>query len=431
MKKTSLKKLILLLSVLIISITGCSNNDISSPMPNQATANPEGQSKNSSRKDGIEPKVSRLVELNPDQSNIDDFKAHLNQQVVSLKIPASLATDIQIERKHINSGTVQQLDISAMEYDGDIVIFKDILNLEGQTLTQQNFIYELTTPSGKLKPVQISLKRDLLIQNQMNLTNLPIGGTTLDIEVLFLDKGSVFVTEHQDLQINTSSIISLKGEVWTMTPEEAQQTLGHDISGINGGNINIKTNLISSDLKFHMRGQKGGTGSEGKPAGPPPGKAGPGEDSAPTDLCGWGFRPDIENLKRALIERGDRPEPCQHYCPKYASSGQPGLPGSAGNKGRDGARGGNSGSLVFNIPTPTDNHIVAIMEPGEGGNGGNGSPGGPGGKGGDPGVVRTQYCANQPHQGPDGPKGSDGQPGSRGPAGEKKEIYIGPKLTKE
>lgn len=402
----------LLLTTLTLALAACSGGtDEQKPL-----AKPEVKVEQPNRTDGIEFKVERAVVLEEDLSNLEEFTRSLNIYYIQIKMPRELAEQIQIKKFSENARSYQYVNTSGLQYDGNQTVLVDAITLQDTKIATQKFEYQISSNGKLLQPINFTIKPDLVIIGTVDLASLPLTSLSLDIGTLFIDTDSRLITGGGTISITATNIISKNGRIETLFEDYANSPALKGYTGQSGGNITVKTNLLAGNLKFVMRGQKGGQGMDGIPVTEVPPQAAPGRDSADRPACDWSgllVSPPVQ----ALIERPPH-EHCSHYCPQYARNGEPGAKGLTGNKGSTGAPGGNTGSLSFAATKAIREQVSVELLPGAGGEPGAGGPGGAGGAGGNPGAIRTEVCRTDVYAGPQGPTGDAGESGAPGAAGE-------------
>ncbi|MBS1970059.1 MAG: collagen-like protein [Bdellovibrionales bacterium] len=407
-----MKTLMTILITTTLVLTACSGGTDSQ----KTLAKPEVKIEQPIRTDGIEFKVARAVTLEEDLSNLEEFERSLNIYYIQIKIPKDLTGQLQIKKFSENARSYQYVNTSGVQYDGNQAVLVDAINLQDAKLATQKFEYQISSNGKLLQPINFSIKPDLVIIGTVDLASLPLTSLDLDIGTLFIDTDSRLVTGGESISITATNILSNNGRIETLSEEYAGTSAIRGHTGKNGGDIVVKTNLLAGNLKFIMRGQKGGQGMDGIPVTEVPPQAAPGRDSADHAACDWSgllVSPPVQ----ALIERPPH-EHCSQYCPQYARNGEPGAKGLPGNKGNSGAQGGSTGTLNFSATKATRDQISVELIPGAGGEAGAGGPGGAGGAGGNPGAIRTEVCRSNVSAGPQGPAGDAGETGAPGFAGE-------------
>lgn len=188
-------------------------------------------------------------------------------------------------------------------------------------------------------------------------------------------------------------------ETFPLGDGNALPKAGTDQNGRTGGNLNIQAKSLTGRLKIIMRGEDGGTGSDGQPfsdrakAGKPAGEG--------YTVSHGGEYPD------SMCVSGEN-----------AGNGDPGLPGRDGNRGGDG---GSTGDIRISIEKYIPLNGVDGIEDGESpspvqifqyvGNEGSGGKPGPPQQGGLPGPGNSGKdwdCKGDP-----GAPGADGGPGGK------------------
>lgn len=193
------------------------------------------------------------------------------------------------------------------------------------------------------------------------------------------------VTEGRSLVIDVEELIAEDGTIMTFP---VGQKAPKDQGGRSGGLITIKTKRAKGKLKFVLRGEEGGNGSDGPPftSRAPKGKKG----SAALGLL---------------------------LCLSEPSDGRQGLPGLKGQKGFPGKKGGDSGRLNLEVAEGAPGFTWEVVkEPGKAGAPGGGGPGQLGGLGGDGGTWAPGCSGTR--KGPEGPSGPNGDPGDQEPDGQ-------------
>lgn len=383
-------------------LTACSTGIADNPAANKTS---DVQIEKPARTDGVEVKIDRTVTLSSDLSNIEDFKHSLNQYVVRLSIPASLATNIRIKRTHLNTNEVENVDTTSIQMNGASAVLTESLNLNGDVLTAQHYKYELSTYTQDLQPVEFSIKPDLLVDGEVHLQNLILTNDSLDLAALIIAPNATLITEGRNFLIKVSTLVSQGGTIESFTEADAAKPNLEGLSGKNGGQLVIRAQYYKGPLAMAMRGQKGGKGVDGIPITVRPAQAGPGHDSHGGSDC-WPTTPEANSMQ-CLCRDDDMP-----------TDGQPGIKGFPGNIGQNGSPGGDSGYVEFTADNGDSTSLTHIEIPGAGGEPGQGSQGGDGGDGGRGGTApRGSDCDVGTTPGPHGPQGDHGGNGNKGPDG--------------
>lgn len=369
------------------------------------------------RTDGIILKVDRSVVLKEDLSNLEAFERGLNIYAVTIQIPNAIAQELKITRVHDRNS--QRISEALFQYEDDKVTITDAIDLNSETLGEQNFEYQLESIGKEIQPLSFSIKPDLVIigsklRSQLLLTNANL----LDVGTLFIDTDSSLITEGGSLEINAETIISKKGQIETFTEAAAAVPVTNGERGTTGGNLKVTTNLLVGNINIFMRGKRGGQAVGALPRRDDdiPAQTGPGEDSSIGSKClSWAYVAPETQFINALREL---PPMCEvETCAKHATNGQVGAKGFIGLTGPTGMQGGDTGVLLFVAAKSLQNKVNVTLIPGAGGEPGEPGPGGKGGYGGPGGASRNSiYCpaGKQGERGPDGDRGEKGVQGAPG-----------------
>lgn len=412
-----MKTPILKLLTAVVLLAACSSgSDSKSPV-----VAPAVKVNQPARTDGITFKVERSVTLEEDLSNLESFESGLNIYKVTIRVPAALAQDLKVGKNHQdqNKPSSHPLDSSSFEYDKDGVTISDAIDLNGTSLSLQNFEYEIENSGQELQPLRFSIKPDLIVNtSQKTISELKLQDLRIDVGTLYIDRESSLITEGESISINAETIISNEGTIATLSEEKVAQPADQGFAGKNGGDLKISTNLLVGNINLIMRGQKGGKGIDGAPVTTVKTPGAPGRDSSQGITC-------IRDL--LLIDRTLREEPidrCRWQCALFPTSGQPGVKGDRGNDAQPGMQGGATGTVEFVATKSKNNKVSLTLIPGAGGDPGTPSQGGPGSLGGAAGAILNERCKIDVRPGENGAQGDPGSPSVPGPAGEQQKSTI-------
>ncbi|MGE3610316.1 MAG: hypothetical protein AB7I27_12060 [Bacteriovoracaceae bacterium] len=357
--------------------------------------------------------VSRKVKLADDLGNIEDFKRHINEYVVSFEAESGHLydgkvicskndfdrTNFKIQSYFDDQGQKAELELKISETDPSNVQYRCSLESSGQILETHN----------------IQLKKSFIVDNETGLIST-LG--TEPIAALVIEKNGVLITDGLDVDLQIDEFVSNNGKIVTFPVNRVTETPPNQ-NGRSGGVISLNIKKAYGTATFELRGMNGGK----QTAVPPKIEIAPKADSALDGKCQNGKKYDERDT----------------FC-----NGKQGYRGFKGHKGFSGFSGGDSGSLNLKVSNPINLNLSVLYFPGLGeigGIGGEGGPGGPGGQGsnvtwiereeggGPGGCIRCLYRMPQGsiehslkfRNGPQGIKGEQGEAGGPG--------VIGAKLT--
>jgi hypothetical protein len=319
-----------------------------------------------------------------------DFNRNYHQEpvrVILLKLStASIALflwlQIAASTMRASAGAVAEEQAKPVVYSKDVSI--DELS--------SAFDKRLLPTMGKAEARGILAKQPSLILDgaKLYLTPPKVGfGRSLAVKDLVLRNGGQIVTNGVDLEIDSISIMSDKGEVISFTDDKKSSGVApvgnNGNPGLNAGTVILNGALAKNNILIvYLRGQDGQKGGSGVPgAGGPQGPRG-------------------SNAADHLFD-----------CGSSGGDGGVGGRGGDGGNGGSGGSGGNGGRLILRGDLARQRAQIDFRAPGgmggPGGDSGTAGPGGPGGEGGS----GSSHCGG----GHGGPSGPPGQPGGGGAAG--------------
>lgn len=351
--------------------------------------------------------VKRLVQLEKDFSNLEEFKASINSYKVQIEAVTGHFTDSNIECRakgpaHAKSsfsgqfnrtGSAAEVKIDLLEADSSTVDYDCLVLHDGMEIDR----------------VSVNLKKSYVISGRQNYMSA-IGSS--NIATLFLEEGVEISTEGRIVQMNVNELISLNAKIVTF-PQEKVSTTQENPHGDSGGIIGLNIEKSIGKLDVELRGLNGGVVTNV----PDPRKDRPAKDPSRDGNCPSRDPRDTSNC-----------------------AGKKGAKGFKGLTGYQGRKGGNTGSLILNIEDSAGLELTILHFPGKGtagGLGGIGGRGGPGGKGvtvtwtdpdGRPGGCihcgEKSMMGNKTKVFPNGPEGDAGDRGDQGPHGDDGQIEI-------
>lgn len=412
-----LKHRVLVATLLISSLwlNACGSHEPQKAPPTTAQKDSE---KHTLTANGIQWSSARITSLKSDLSNLEEYKTNLNRFVVTVTMSAKTAQkatlSLRDEYKNVTS-----LVEPTIEYQGDTAVLTDFIDLSQSPLTERTFIYQINIDNLALKPFEVTLKPDLLVQGQKKFSDLFVQNKKLKIATFFLDEGSAFFTEGHDLQIEITTLVSQHGKIESFPEADVSALALIGQAGRHGGTLTVKTDLLVGDLEINLRGTNGGRGMEGNPVTERP-EAGPrGTNSADHMTCRDRFFSRKVKLFRRNPEDPFPRETCRWECAFNATAGGAGKKGFPANNGLPGMPGGNSGTLQFIAMDVLNHSLKTSSTAGRGGDGGPPSAPGKGSDAGGPGEIKHSSCTFVPPLSPAGPDGDPAPPGSPGSDGEK------------
>ena len=259
----------------------------------------------------------------------------------------------------------------------------------------------------------LELKEDTVIQNRKVILDMVMIKT---FEHDLFIRAEEFVSNHSIIRNFPEGEKAKKfqngrnGGSILIEVEKAIGELQLVLNGEEAGHV-PKRNLISTEHKERLRGQKGRNG----------------RDAVYQKVCRKMIIPlALQSISIPLFSSSSPIKRCREVCIALPTEGEDGGKGLRGVPGYNGKDGGDSGSFHLKAFEFSDFHLVNIKNtPGLGSPGGKGSHGGFGGKRGRNGIDRKGLCRKHKLSQPDsGDKGRRGVHGKDGRDGQKGEVCI-------
>ncbi len=316
-------------------------------------------------------------------------------------IESDLPNQYQIKiQRSSGANVVIQTELDANGSAGsEFLFFQDDFVLGNNLKSGLRYRFQLgkMTDTGFLMISEFTAQTpvDLVVEGEWVLSD----SVDKQIGRIYLAKNAKIKVLDKNLNLRAKSLFSEGAVLYAFSERDS---VFPEVAGKNAGNVHITVERAKGELKFDLRGQKGGSGKTG-------------ENWLP-----------IQAVKGSDSE-GDQYIQSVDHVWNCSSLGKPPTNGADGNKGKIGGKGGRSGdngSLSLEVEKD-EGFLYSIIEtPRVGGAGGKG---GPGQLGGSPGKVHSQLIAAHPFvqlckhpkvfQGTEGSIGDDGESGMPGAKG--------------
>lgn len=392
----SYKLTALFVSVVGLSVAGCSFKKDGGPTPEAAAA--EELIKTIETKKQQQAFEGKLTKENVSVRFEETDTIGFYEMIISW--PSAIATMVIT----IDGGTPE---IRGQGHGG---IFKKSVG-SGNTHKIELMSYDtLGSPISSLAMI-VQVPKDLEVSKTSQLS----GSAVFEVNRVFFRDNAQIITNGFDLtikakkifvdnlEITSSRIPANRAHIITTYPN----TLAEGQTQLSGSKIQITADQAIGTLAVALIGYNGPDGENGADAPPP----------APGTLDGANGQPGQERSRRQPCMRFNMDVPCEPevvVCGVAATNGSDGKPGLNGSPGADGWNGGNTGDLDINIKNSSEFKLEVAQKVGIAGKGGLGGKGTSGGKGG-AGGHKTAYCGA-------GASGKDGAPGVKGADGKNGQL---------
>jgi hypothetical protein len=349
---------------------------------------------------------SRVVKLEKDFSNAEDFKSHINTFAINFEAESGHFYGASVEcRENIFSRDT----IFKMKAKFDEEGLKATLKLSANPVSESTeYICDVSDGDEILTTKSITLNKSYIVSGLKTFHSL---GIKKEVETLYLENGAVVSSDGLDIDIKINELISHKAKIVTFPSEMIDKT-PDNIHGPSGGSMKLEVAEGLGEIAFELRGLNGGKQT---------------------------FIPEKITTPQVADPRSDGN--CEGYHDKKDKKcfGKRGLQGFEGLPGFKGMNGGDSGILELKTDANKDFRITVSIQPGQGSQGGDGGLGGPGGPGGIGSYIRwsveeprmpgggnrfrpimkgfAEVNSTYSHKFPNGPKGYEGVKGAKGETG--------------
>lgn len=237
----------LLLPLLLLS--GCLNDPKSGTEINQAAV-PENPKPIDLRQKEITIDTTKMTDFAIDQ-NLGEhyFVTGLNKHLVYFKLPPEFQSGVQFYRWHHNTNTYELNEIKQYHADSLAVAYSEVLDLTGLPLEVQKYTYEVHNENGLLKKFDIEFKPDLKIRGEVHVTTLNNRGQNIDVDTIYIYKGSALITDGLNMRIDAKTVLS-RGGIYTDSALQQDYHFG----GTIGANLDITINRLIGTLNIAVGG---------------------------------------------------------------------------------------------------------------------------------------------------------------------------------
>jgi hypothetical protein len=317
-----MKHLLLLMAILFGSI-GCQRGNGKDSKPNEKLkTNINLNSRPQEDRSSLKISKRRKVALDKDLTNVSSFKENINNFMVTIEAVTGDYSGSTVECQIKNSLTSQKEKI--FSHFDELGLKAELeLSMDNSGRSSVDYICRVLDRGYELDAVEIKLKKSIIIPSGKKQGLMALGlADSKNIETLFLEEGSILVTDGEFIHLKMSEFISLDGTIATYAKDNMPVTIDNE-PGKSGGVIHIETEKALGEVSFELRGTHAGLQSQQPP-----------QNSfihpqAPNGQCRGKVSMDNFSAKNKLCW------------------GKNGLQGQKGLKGLNGLNGGDSGSLVF------------------------------------------------------------------------------------